>query len=225
MKTILALTLLLITSLPLLAQDILVDDFTTGGSPILMYQGGDNWASWPGDPNHLIGGVRDFRGYAIGVNPLGQVSTFQFRPDPGPGGNSMYIHNGAFYARPRTELWYGLTNPLHLDLRSYRDDPNGVVRFKFKGLSGVLNFNVEFFDTKNDYAQNACNINGIDRDFVLDIPVSKFTSDDKFDIGSVHRMVVITQQGNAVGGVAFAISSIAISNTPYPGAYLCTWGR
>jgi hypothetical protein len=219
MNKLFALTLLLLSSFPLLAQDILVDDFTTASSPILMYRDGDkNVTSWLGDPNHLIGGVRDFNVQASG-NRAGQISTFQFRPDLSPGGNSMYIHNAAFYAFPRTEICYGCTNALQLDLTSYRNDPNGVLRFRFKGLTANLNFNVVLYDAAHGHTRVGCGVPSAANDFVLDIPVSQFTN--TIDFASVAEIVVVTQSNSPVGGVTFGISSIKFSTTPDQGAYVC----
>jgi len=219
MNKLLALTLLLFCSFPLFAQDTLVDDSTTASSGILMYRDGDkNVTSWPGDPNHLIGGVRDFNVQASG-NHAGQISTFQFRPDLGLGGNSMYIHNAAFYAFPRAEICYGCTNALQLDLNSYRADPNGVLRFRFKGLTANLNFNVVLYDAVNRHAQAGCGVPSAANELILDIPVSQFTN--TIDFASVAEIVVVTQSNSPVGGVTFGISSIKFSTTPDQGAFVC----
>ena len=200
-------------------QDILIDDFTKGGSPILAYQSGVHENHYSGDPAHLIGGDRDFVVKAD-LNALNQISTFQFRPDPSPAGLSAYIHNAAFYSSPRTEICYGCGGTrLHLDLSSYRDDPNGVVRFRFKGLSEVLNLNILLF-TGGRYAAAGCNILAYPGEFVFDVPFSKFVNYGA-DFADITSMTFITQNGSPIGAVEFGLSSITISNTPYGGAFQC----
>ena len=217
-KLALLLTLSFITSCIVFAQEILIDDFTKGPSPILAYQSGVHENHYSGDPAHLIGGDRDFVVKAD-LNALNQISTFQFRPDPSPAGLSAFIHNGAFYSSPRTETCYGCVNALHLDLRSYRDDPNGVVRLRFKGLTEVLNLNILLF-TGGHYASAGCNVRPYPGELVLDVPFSKFINTG-MDFGNVTSMTFITQNGSAIGAVEFALSSITISNTPYVGAQPC----
>src|SRR5690242_10842359 len=63
------------------AQDLAIDDFSTGRSPILAYNSGNlHTVTQTGAPNHLIGGTRSTN-FNIASNPLKQYSTFQFRPD------------------------------------------------------------------------------------------------------------------------------------------------
>jgi hypothetical protein len=200
------------------AQDLTIDDFTTGPSNILMYQSGTtNVSKQTGDPNHLIGGLRYTNVNAKG-NTLNQVSTFQFRPDV-KNNQSAFIHNGAFYASPRVDMGYGWGAVMHVDLGSYRNDSKGLIRVNFKGLAENLNFNIQLF-TGTKWAQGGCNIAAYPGAFSVELPLDKF-ADTGINFADVTYVNFIFQSSSAIGAVNFAVSSIQVSKTPHTGAIPC----
>lgn len=201
-----------------LAQDLTIDDFTTGASKILKYSKGTiNPVTQTGDPSHLIGGTRSAN-FNLTSNTLKQISTFQFRPDV-KNNQSAFIHNAAFYAAPRVDMEYGAGAPMHADLGSYRSDSNGLIRVNFKGLTENLNFNIQLF-TGTTWAQGGCNILAYPGQFSVELPLDKFV-DNGINFGDINTINVIFQSSSAIGGVEFAISSIEVSKTPQPGAISC----
>lgn len=216
--TILALTLMLGAAHTTFAQDLNIDDFTTGKSAILKYKSGSlNGATQTGDPIHLIGGTRSTN-FNLTANPLDQISTFQFRPDV-KNHQSAFIHNAAFYASPRVDMGYGSGAPMHADFSSYRSDPNGVIRVNFLGLTDTLNFNILLY-TGTTWAQGGCNLGAYPGAFSVELPLNKF--DDKgINFADVNYIDVIFQSSSPVGGIELAITSIEVSKTPKPGAVSC----
>jgi len=216
--TILALTFLLCAGQFTHAQDLTIDDFTTGKSPILKYSSGSlNPSTQTGNPSHLIGGTRSTN-FNIASNPLKQISTFQFRPDV-KNNRSAFIHNAAFYANARVDMGYGGGTPMHADFSSYRGDPNGLIRVNFKGLTENLNFNIQLF-TGTTWAQGGCNILAYPGEFSMELPLNQFV-DNGISFGDINTINVIFQSSSTIGAIEFAISSIEVSKTPKPGAIPC----
>ncbi|HTR27273.1 MAG TPA: hypothetical protein VMI10_25105 [Terriglobales bacterium] len=200
------------------AQDLTIDDFTTGKSAVLKYKGGaTNTGTQTGATAHLIGGTRTTN-FNIATNPLQQTSTFQFRPD-GKHNQSAYIHNVAFLVGSREDMVYGYGAPMHADFSSYSGDPNGLIRVNFLGLTGDLNFNIELF-TGTIYAQGGCNITANPAPFSIELPLSTFV-DNGINYADINLIDVITQSGSQIGGIEFAVTSIEVSKTPKPGALPC----
>lgn len=201
-----------------LAQDLTIDDFTTGKSAILKYKSGNiNGTTQIGDPSHLLGGTRSTN-FNISANPLQQISTFQFRPDV-KNHQSAFIHNAAFYAATRIDMGYGAGAPMHADFSSYSSDANGLIRVNFKGLTESLNFNIQLF-TGGIWAQGGCNIPPLAAAFSVELPLDKFV-DHGVDFADINSIDVIFQASGPIGAVDFAVSSIEVSKTPMPGAIPC----
>jgi len=200
------------------AQDLTIDDFTTGKSAILHYQSGSlNGATQTGNTNHLIGGTRSTN-FNVVANPLHQVSTFQFRPDV-KNKQSAFVHNGAFYTASRVDMGYGAGEPMDADFSTYRNDSNGLIRINFKGLTETLNFNIQLF-TGTTWAQGGCNIPAYPGDFSMELPLDKFV-DNGVDFGDITSINFIFQSSSTIGAIEFAVSSIEVSKTPRLGAISC----
>ena len=205
-----------LSAAPLLhAQDLNIDDFQAGGSPILQYLSGVHLSTQTGPTNHIIGGTRSESVNANG-NTLNQLSTFQFRPDV-QNNQSAFIQNGGFYAGPRVDMQYGAGTPMREDLSSYKQ--NGFIRVNFKGLTEGLNFNIQLF-TGTKWAQGGCNIGAYPAGFSVELPLSRFV-DTGIDFTDVTYMNFIFQSGSAIGAVSFAVTSIEVSNTHKGGAISC----
>jgi hypothetical protein len=200
------------------AQDLTIDDFTTGKSPILHFNSGShNGTTQAGDPSHLIGGTRSTN-FNVSANPLQQISTFQFRPDV-KNHLSAFIHNASFYAGPRVDMGYGSGAPMHADFSSYRSDPHGLIRVNFLGLTENLNFNIQLY-TGTTWAQGGCNISAYPGAFSVELPLDKF--DDKgINYADVNYINVIFQSSSPIGAIEFAVTSVEVSKTPKPGAVDC----
>ena len=198
------------------AQDLTIDDFQTGRSPILKYSSGaTNSSIQTGDPSHLIGGTRQVN-VNIAGNPLNQLSTFQFRPDV-KHNLSAFIQNPGFYVSHRIDMAYGGGAPMHVDLSPYQQ--NGFIRLNFLGLTENLNFNIQLF-TGTVWAQGGCNIGYYPGPFSVELPLSKFV-DKGVNFADINTMNFIFQSGSAIGIVSSAITSIDASNTSKPGAISC----
>ncbi len=201
-----------------LAQDLTIDDFTTGRSPILKYiSGSSNSVTQIGNSSHLIGGTRSTN-FNIAASPLTQVSSFQFRPDV-KNNQSAFIHNAAFEVAVRVDMGYGSGTPMHADFSAYRSDPNGLIRVNFKGLTESLNFNIQLF-TGTTWAQGGCNIPPRAAAFSVELPLDKFV-DHGINSADINTINVIFQAAGLIGAVDFAVSSIEVSKTPKPGALSC----
>ena len=200
------------------AQDLTIDDFTTGKSPVLKYKSGaTNGSTQTGAEAHLIGGTRSTN-FNIATNPLQQTSTFQFRPDV-KNKQSAFIHNAAFLVTPRVDMVYGYGAAMHADLSSYSGDPNGLIRVNFLGLTGDLNFNIELF-TGTVYALGGCNLSAYPGAFSIELPLNTFV-DNGINYADINTIDVISQAASTTGGIEFAVTSIEVSKTPKPGALPC----
>ena len=212
---ILALSLFASAAQFALAQDLNIDDFTTGKSAILSFKSGIHTVTQTGDPSHLIGGTRATT-INIASNPLNQISTFQFRPDV-KNHLSAFVQNPAFYVSHRVDMQYGNGAPMHADLSPYFS--NGFIRLNFLGLTENLNFNIQLF-TGTVWAQGGCNIGYYPGSFSVELPLSKF--DDKgINFADVTYMNFIFQSTSGVGIVSSAVTSIEVSNVSKPGAISC----
>jgi hypothetical protein len=213
---ILALSFMLGAAHSTLAQDLNIDDFTTGKTPILKYMGGSsNSTTQTGGANHLIGGTRTVT-VNIANNPLNQLSTFQFRPDV-KNGLSAFIQNPGFYVSHRVDMVYGNGAPMNADLSSFYQ--NGFIRLNFLGLTENLNFNIQLF-TGSVWAQGGCNINYYPGQFSVELPLAKFV-DKGINWADVNAMDFIFQSTSGIGIVSSAITSIEVSNTSKQGAISC----
>ena len=198
------------------AQDLRIDDFTTGKSKIFIYKSGNlNSMIQTGDPTHLIGGTRTTN-VNIASNPLNQLSTFQFRPDV-KNNLSAFIQNPGFYVSHRVDMSYGGGAPMHADLSPYWQ--NGFIRLNFLGLTENLNFNIQLF-TGTVWAQGGCNILSYPAQFSVELPLSKFV-DHGVNPADINTMDFIFQSTSGVGIVSSAVTSIEVSNTSKPGAISC----
>jgi len=216
--TILALSFMLGAAHTTFAQDLTIDDFTTGKSAILKYKSGSlNGTTQTGDPSHLIGGTRSTN-FNISSNPLQQISTFQFRPDV-RNNQSAFIHNAAFDVATRVDMGYGAGAPMHADFSPYSSDSNGLIRVNFQGLTESLNFNILLF-TGTTWAQGGCNIPPLAAAFSVELPLNKFVNNG-INFADITAIDAIFQASGPIGAVDFAVSSIEVSKTPKPGAVIC----
>jgi hypothetical protein len=192
------------------AQDLTIDDFTTGAYSSPPFKAGAKHESI--QTGSMMGGSRDTNMYVCAPaacatqNPYNQPSSYGFFPETATRAAAM-VQTGGYFAGPRIDLYYGLQTPLHADFRGYQK-----IRVNFSGLTQPLNFNIQPH-TGGPYAQGGCNVPAIPGAFSLELPLNLFVQTKGFSFADVTYMDVIFQDGSAIGGVSFGITSIELSNT------------
>jgi hypothetical protein len=153
------------------------------------------------------------KGDCAARNPYNQSSSFGFLPSRGGQPNAM-VQTGGYFAPPRIDMWYGGQNPMNADFSGYQK-----IRVSFNGLTQPLNFNIQLH-TGGPYAQGGCNIPPYAGAFNVELPLSLFTQTQGFSFADVTAMDVIFQDGSAIGGVSFGVTSIVLTNTTAGGVVI-----
>jgi hypothetical protein len=198
------------------AQDPnILDDFTTGHYQSPGYYYGPTHDSV--QYGKMIGGSRDTNMNVCPTNakcptynPYNQPSSYGFFPATATEPAAM-VQTAGFYAAPRIDMAYGFHGVMHENFGAY-----DKIRVNFKGLSQTLNFNIQLF-TGTSWAQGGCNIPTYPAEFAIELPLDKFVTTKGFTFSDVTYMNLIFQDGSAIGGVGFAITSVELTNTTKPG--------
>lgn len=201
------------------AQDLTIDNFTTGNSPSIPYKSGTHESIQTGS---MLGGSREAslficdtkkKGDCALRNPYNQFSSYGFLPANGGQPASM-VQTGGYFAGPRIDLFYGLQTPLNANFTPYQK-----IRVNFSGLTQPLNFNIQPH-TGGPYAQGGCNLPAYGGSFSVELPLSLFVQTPGFSFADVTYMDVIFQSGSVLGGVSFGITSIELTNTTAGGVVI-----
>jgi hypothetical protein len=197
------------------AQDLTIDDFTTGHYQSPGYKSGAKHRSI--QTGSMMGGSRDTNFFVCtnptdcaARNPYNQASSYGFLPANG-GQPAAMVQTGGYFVGPRIDMGYGYQTPLHADFTGYQK-----IRVNFSGLSQPLNFNIQPH-TGGPYAQGGCNIAPYAGSFAVELPLDKFVQTQGFSFADVTYMDVIFQDGSVIGSVSFGITSIELSNTTKSG--------
>ena len=201
------------------AQDLILDDFTTGAGKLGPISSGSRTATQTG--TGIVGGSR-YANLNIGkasANEFHQASDVQFLPSTTPNVPSAMVWTAGYKSNARIEIGYGfLANsiPLHLNLISY-----DRLRVSFDGLTQPLNFNVEVWygPNSNVVASLGCNLipSG---PFTLDFPLSAFVSGSPgpVDWSNIAGFYIIFQGAPSLAITRFS----AIPSTDPPGSAVCS---
>jgi hypothetical protein len=217
--TILALSFVLSAAQFTFAQDQPIDDFTTGNLQPVSVKSGSQAKILTGN---MLGGSRDVtifvcdpktKGDCTARNPYNQPSSFGFLPAKG-GQHAAMVQTGGYFAPPRIDMWYGLQTPMNADFSGYQK-----IRVSFSGLTQPLNFNIQPH-TGGPYAQGGCNVPPYAGAFSVELPLNLFAQTQGFSFANVTAMDVIFQDGSAIGGVSFGITSIVLTNTTASGVVI-----
>ena len=195
------------------AQDLNIDDFSTGAYASGFYASG---ASHPSLQNgSMMGGSRDTnmficdtakKGDCAARNPYKQPSSYGFFPATSTRAAAM-VQTAGYYVGPRIDMGYGFHTPMDVNFGAYQK-----IRIDFQSLAQTLNFNIQLF-TGGAYAQGGCNIPAYTAPFSVELPLNKFVQTQGFDFAHVNLINVIFQGGSAIGSVSFGITSAELSNT------------
>ena len=204
------------------AQDLILDDFTTGHYSGPAVRSGTQTSTQFGG---MIGGARDnglficnpkIKGDCASRNPYVQPSAYGFFPAKGGQPTSMVVTGGYFTGPPRFEMDYGFHTPMDVNFSAYQK-----IRVSFSGLTQTLNFNIQVFTDPSDHALGGCNVPALAGPFSVELPLSKFSiQGPNFDFGHIRLIQVIHQDGSAVGGMAFGVTSIVLTNTTAGGVVI-----
>lgn len=210
-----AVLFLIAMSTTVLAQDLTIDDFSTGHYQSPGYKSGAKHRSV--QTGSMMGGSRDTNFFVCtnpadcaGRNPYNQASSYGFLPANG-GQPAAMVQTGGYFVGPRIDMGYGYQTPLNADFTGYQK-----IRVNFSGLSQPLNFNIQPH-TGGPYAQGGCNIPAYAGSFAVELPLDKFIQTQGFSFADVTYMDVIFQDGSVIGSVSFGITSIELSNTTKSG--------
>jgi hypothetical protein len=209
------------TALAAVAQDLPIDDFSTGNyqSPDFYYGATHDSIQY----GAMMGGSRDTN---LNVcpgntpcptyNPYHQPSSYSFVPATATTHSTM-VQSSGFYVGPRIDMGYGYHAYMNENFTPYK-----LIRLNFTGLSQALNFNVQLF-TGTSWAQGGCNLAPYSGPFSIELPLSKFIATKGFTLSSVNLVDFIFQNGSVIGSVGFGITSIELSNAPKTGALSCQY--
>jgi len=200
------------------AQDQTIDDFTTGNYQSPEYKSGAKHGSV--QAGSMLGGSRDTNMFICGNkkdcasrDPYNQASSYGFLPANG-GQPAAMVESVGYFVGPRIDMGYGFQSPMDVDFSGYQK-----IRVNFNGLNQALNFNIQLF-TGTAYAQGGCNIPAYGGVFSAELPLSLFVQNQGFDFHHVNLMDVIFQNGSAIGGGSFGITSLQLSNTTAGGVVI-----
>lgn len=202
------------------AQDLTIDDFTTGHYQSPGYKAG--LVNRNIQAGSMMGGSRDTvmsicdpkkKGDCAAMNPYKQASSYGFLPANGVQPTAM-VQTGGYFATPRIDMRYGFQTPMNVDFSGYQK-----IRVNFNGLSQELNFNVLLY-SGGPYAIGGCNIPAYAGTFSVELPLSLFQLTQGFTFTGVTDVDVIFQDGSAIGSESFGITSIELSNTTRGGVVI-----
>jgi hypothetical protein len=214
-----AIALLAAGSVAALAQDKTIDDFTTGNyqSPVYYYGAAHDsiqYGSMMGLSRDTNMNVCSLNYRCPAANTWNQPSSYSFSPAV-TGYHSAMVQTAGFFTAPRIDMAYGFHGYMSENFAAYKK-----IRLNFQGLSQPLNFNIQLF-TGGAWAQGGCNIGAYPATFSIDVPLANFITTKGFDLTNINYMNFIFQDGSAIGGVGFAVTSIELTNTTKPGAISC----
>ena len=197
------------------AQDLSIDDFTTGHYQSPGYKSGAKHRSI--QSGSMIGGSRDTNFFVCNhptncaaQNPYKQSSSYGFLPANG-GQPAAMVQTGGYFAAPRIDMGYGFQTPLHADFTGYLK-----IRVNFNGLTQPLNFNIQPH-SGGPYAQGGCNLQPYNGVFAVELPLDKFIQTEGFTFTDVTDVDFIFQSSSTIGSVSFGVTSIELSNTTATG--------
>ncbi len=199
------------------AQDLPIDDFTTGAYQSAGFKSGATHRSIQN--GSMMGGSRDTnmfvcdptkKGDCASRNPYNQASSYGFYPAAG-GRAAAMVQTAGYDTGPRIDMGYGYQAAMDINFTGYQK-----IRMTFQGLTESLNFNIQLF-TGTAYAQGGCNIPPYPAPFSVELPLNLFVQSSGFDFHHVNLIDVIFQSASAIGAVSFAATSIDLSNTTAPG--------
>jgi hypothetical protein len=207
------LTLFATVATAAMAQDLTIDDFSTGHYQSPGFKTGVKHESI--QTGNMLGGSRDTnmlicdpakQGNCAAVNPYNQASSYGFLAARG-GQPSAMVQTGGYFAAPRIDMGYGYQTAFNENFGAYPK-----IRVNFSGLSQPLNFNILLF-TGAFYAQGGCNLAPYSAPFSVELPLNLFVQTKGFDMGHVNSMDFIFQDGSTIGDVGFGITSIELANS------------
>jgi hypothetical protein len=213
----LGLIALILSAAPIgaMAQNLTIDDFTTGSYLSPNYISG-TWSNTSSQNGSMMGGNRttnmnvcDPTNCSV-QNPYQQPSAYGFFPKSATQPAAM-VQTAGYYAGPRIDMGYGFG--VHMDeyFAGYQK-----IRVSFQSLTEPLNFNIQLF-TGTSWAQGGCNINAYSAPFVVELPLNKFVVTKGFDFVHVNLLDFIFQSSSAIGGVSFGITKIELANDTVAG--------
>ncbi|NMO20383.1 hypothetical protein HPC49_41530 [Pyxidicoccus fallax] len=184
-----------------LAQSLLVDDFSTGAYQVDAYAGSPDLHYSSGT---MLGGVRGTYVLAAPELPLHQRPASLSIPPGGP----LILETG-FQVNHRLELVYGRDAagnqaPLNLDTRSY-----DRIRVWFDGCDVSENFNIVLFAAGGRHYSLGINTTPEHRPFCIDFPLGKFLIPEA-DRADIDFIALILQTGSAMGATDFALRSVSL---------------
>jgi len=198
------------------AQDLVLDDFSTGAGKLGPISSGSRTGTQVG--SGIIGGTR-WANLDIGkasANEFRQPSDVQFLPSTTPNVPSAMVWTAGYKSNARIEVGYGNDAniaPLNLNLTPY-----DRLRVNFDGLTQVLNFNVEAWYGPNGttVADLGCNLlpSG---PFTLDLPLAAFKSASPLDWSNIAGFYLIFQGDSSLAITGFS----AIPASDPPGSVVC----
>ena len=203
------------------ADNLTIDDFTTGSfHPAAYYSGTSNGSAQTGS---MMGGSRHTNmsvcapANCSAQNPYNQPSSYGFFPKSATQPAAM-VQTAGYYVGPRIDMGYGYGAHMDEFFAGYQK-----IRLYFQSLTEPLNFNIQLF-TGTAWAQGGCNINAYSAPFYVELPLNKFIVTTNFLFEHVNSMNVIFQSSSAIGGVSFGIAKIELANDtaqypaypPYP---------
>jgi hypothetical protein len=193
-----------------------VDDFSTGHFQARAIKSGSENSTETGA---MLGGQRSTTltlcsSGCQAANPYRQGASYGYVANAAQPGASAFVQSAGFDMAPRIDQGYG---PMNADLSAY-----DRVRVNFAGLSESLNFNILLFSGAGR-GQDGCNLVQHNGPFSVEFPYTGFVpANGGFVPGDVTDISLVYQSANTIGSVEFAITSIEVSDTPKPGATVCS---
>jgi hypothetical protein len=196
-------------------QELVIDNFTHDGPPILEeFVNGSTIIRRSGNSANIVGGVRETN---FGVTPVvgggfGRKTVLDI-----PGTGMMFLESGVKSAFGLI-FYYGNdingnANPLNLDLSL--ESTNLICdrfQIEFGSCDVELNYLIQVFDGDGDNAILSGSQSTADRvdDFTVDFPFADFAPGGPGPINwnDIDAIVVLFQTGNTTGGQDFAVKRV-----------------
>lgn len=212
------------------AQNLTIDDFSTGHYKKTLPTKTDV-VDINVQKGTMLGGERETQFLVChqvpctaAENEFGQTASFEMRPSKTPGVFSALVFDGGYKTFPRLDVFYGINGPnvvpLHLDLTPY-----DRLRVSFDGLNSVVNFNLQLYSPTGN-GQLGCNLGPGPLPFTVDFPLVDFvTNAGTVDLSDITYMNMISQSGGVsdLGTLSFAITRLeAVPKTAPAASITCT---
>jgi hypothetical protein len=196
------------------AQELTIDDFTTGAYVSPNYTWGTRNTST--QTGSMMGNSRSNNMYVCPPascatqNPYNQPSRYGFFAKSATQPAAM-VQTAGYYVGPRIDMGYGFGDHMDEYFAGYQK-----IRVSFQSLTEPLNFNIQLY-TGTSWAQGGCNINAYSAPFTVELPLNKFVVTKGFDFAHVNLIDFIFQSSSAIGGVSFGITKIELANDSVAG--------